>query len=89
MNKLSARWTGGLRFQKQIRLWRIVKLNLSRHGVSLSVGVRGLRVNIGKHGILITLGVPGSGWSYRGGFAWRRNHSMKELEQPQNQEGDE
>jgi hypothetical protein len=70
MDKFPVRWQGAVRFQKRIQLGRVMRLNLSRRAVSLSVGIRGLRVNISRRGIWITLGVPGSGWSYRGGFAW-------------------
>lgn len=44
---------------------RLVYLNVSKHGVSISIGVRGLRVTIGKQGVSINAGIPGSGLSWR------------------------
>jgi hypothetical protein len=43
----------------------LVRLNLSKGGISGSVGPRGADVNIGKHGITTNAGLPGTGLSYR------------------------
>lgn len=56
----------GLRFQKRIRILPGVYINLSKSGVSASVGGHGATVNVGSTGRkMITVGVPGSGLSYR------------------------
>jgi hypothetical protein len=43
----------------------LVRLNLSKGGISGSVGPRGADVNIGKHGVTTNAGLPGTGLSYR------------------------
>lgn len=54
----------GFRFRKQIKVVPGVKLNLSKSGVSTSIGKAGATVNVGKNGIKTTVGIPGSGMSY-------------------------
>lgn len=55
------------RFQKRIKIFPGVYINLSKSGVTGSVGGHGATVNVdpitGKR--MITLGIPGSGMSYR------------------------
>ena len=55
----------GFRFRKSIKLFPGVRLNLSKSGVSTSIGPRGATVNI-KPGrdAKLTVGVPGTGVSY-------------------------
>ena len=56
----------GLRFQKRIRILPGVYINLSKTGVSASVGGKGSTVNIGSSGKrMVTFGIPGTGLSYR------------------------
>jgi hypothetical protein len=55
----------GLRFRRTVKLFPGVRLNLSRSGVSTTVGVRGASVTVGKKGTYANVGVPGSGVSYR------------------------
>lgn len=56
----------GLRFQKRIKIFPGVYINLSKSGVSASVGGHGATVNVGADGRrMITLGIPGTGLSYR------------------------
>jgi len=55
----------GFRFQKRISILPGVRLNLSKGGVSTSLGPRGADVNIGKDGITTNAGIPGTGLSYR------------------------
>ena len=54
----------GFRFRKTIQILPGVKINLSKSGISTSIGVRGATVNIGKHGTRATVGLPGTGISY-------------------------
>jgi hypothetical protein len=42
-----------------------VRINLSKTGVSSSIGGHGATVNVGKNGPMVTLGIPGTGLSYR------------------------
>jgi hypothetical protein len=54
-----------LRFRKTIKLLPGVRLNLSRSGISTSIGRRGATLNIGgKRGPRATVGLPGTGLSY-------------------------
>jgi hypothetical protein len=55
----------GLRFQKRIRLFKGLTLNLSKTGTSFSLGGRGARVNIRGDKVTGTVGIPGTGLSYR------------------------
>jgi len=41
-----------------------VRVNLSKSGPSLSVGVRGAHVTLGRRGVTRTVGVPGTGIFY-------------------------
>ena len=54
-----------LRFRKSVNLGRGVKLNLSKSGISTSLGGRGHSVNIGRGGVRGAVGIPGIGLSYR------------------------
>jgi hypothetical protein len=53
------------RFQKRISILPGVRINLSKSGVSASLGPRGADVNIGKDGVTANAGIPGTGLSYR------------------------
>lgn len=53
------------RFRKSIRLAPGVRVNLSRSGASLSVGVRGASVTVGPRGTYANVGLPGTGLSHR------------------------
>ena len=56
----------GFRFQKRIRILPGVYLNLSKSGVSFSLGGHGATVNVGSDGRRrVTFGVPGTGMSYQ------------------------
>jgi len=58
-----------LRFYRRVQLFPGVRVNLSRSGPSLSVGVRGAHVTVGRRGVTRTIGIPGSGifWTSRTG----------------------
>jgi hypothetical protein len=56
----------GLRFQKRITILPGVHLNLSKTGVSFSLGGHGATINAGTQGQrTVTLGIPGTGLSYK------------------------
>jgi hypothetical protein len=55
----------GFRFQKRLSILPGVRVNLSKGGVSTSLGPRGADVNIGRSGINTNAGIPGTGLSYR------------------------
>ncbi len=54
----------GLRFYRRFKILPGISLNLSRSGVSTSVGVRGAHVTVGHGKVRTTVGLPGSGLSY-------------------------
>lgn len=54
----------GIRFRKRIKILPGVHINLSRSGVSTSLGVRGASITKGHGQTRTNLGIPGSGISY-------------------------
>ncbi len=56
---------GAFRFRKVLSLGRFLKLNLSKTGLSASVGRPGATLNVRKDRVDGTVGVPGTGLSYR------------------------
>ena len=54
----------GFRFRKSFRIAPGVRINLSKTGVSTSIGGKGATVNVSKRGVRGTVGIPGSGLSY-------------------------
>lgn len=54
----------GLRFQKRIKVLPGVTINLSKSGVSTSIGTTGARVTYGHGQKRTTVGLPGSGISH-------------------------
>lgn len=53
------------RFQKRIKIAPGIRLNISKTGISTSIGTNGATVNLGKDGAQSTVGIPGTGLSYR------------------------
>ena len=54
----------GLRFRKRIKIAPGVYINLSKSGISTTLGKSGASVNISKKGTRGTVGLPGTGLSY-------------------------
>jgi hypothetical protein len=54
----------GFRFRKRVKLLPGVTLNVSKTGVSTSIGRSGATVNIRKGRTKTTIGIPGTGLSY-------------------------
>ena len=54
----------GLRYFRRVTLAPGLRMNLSRSGPSLSVGVRGAHVTVGSRGVRRTVGLPGTGLFY-------------------------
>lgn len=53
-----------MRFQKRIKILPGITLNLSKSGISTSIGTRGARYTFGNGKSRTTVGVPGSGLSH-------------------------
>src|SRR5437867_9778940 len=56
--------TMGFRFRRSIKLFPGIRVNLSKSGVSTSIGTRGATVNIRGDRVRETVGIPGTGVSY-------------------------
>jgi hypothetical protein len=61
----------GLRFFRRMRIAPGVTLNLSKSGVSASVGTRGACVTVGPRDTRQTIGLPGSGVYWTEQQSWR------------------
>ncbi|MGB8408299.1 MAG: DUF4236 domain-containing protein [Gallionella sp.] len=55
----------GFLFRKRVRIFPGLWLNLSKRGVSTSIGGKGLTVNIKDSKVRTTASLPGTGLSYR------------------------
>jgi hypothetical protein len=55
----------GFRFQKRIRIFKGLTLDLSKSGTSWTVGGSGASVNVRGDKVTGTVGAPGTGLSYR------------------------
>ncbi len=54
----------GWRFRKTVKIVPGVRLNISRSGISTTVGPNGASINLGKRGTRKTIGIPGTGISH-------------------------
>jgi hypothetical protein len=54
----------GFRFRRSIKIASGIRLNVSKSGVSASIGRRGATINISDKGAKATVGIPGTGISY-------------------------
>ncbi|WP_312141156.1 DUF4236 domain-containing protein [Stutzerimonas nitrititolerans] len=52
-----------IRFRKSIKIAPGVRLNVSKSGLSTSIGGKGATVNVSKRGTRVTAGIPGTGLS--------------------------
>ena len=63
----------GFRFQKRIRLFKGLTLNLSKTGTSWTIGGRGASVNLRDGKATGNVGIPGTGLSYRSRLTESKN----------------
>lgn len=61
----------GFRFRKRIKIAPGININLSKSGISTSLGMPGATVNVGKRGVRVTAGIPGTGLSYQTNLSGR------------------
>ena len=52
-----------IRFRRTFRILPGVRVNVSRHGVSTTVGPRGMHLTFNRYGVRQDVGVPGTGLS--------------------------
>jgi hypothetical protein len=78
-----------LRFNKRIKIAPGVRLNLSKTGISTTVGPRGASLNVSKKGVYANAGIPGTGLSTRTKLAAGKpvQKSPSNLEPPEMQKG--
>lgn len=62
----------GFRFQKRIKIAPGVRVNISKGGISTSIGPRGASVSVGKRAVRANVGIPGTGISYSEQLTSRR-----------------
>jgi hypothetical protein len=68
-----------VRIRKTFTLFPGVRVNLSKGGMSLSVGRKGFTLNFSKHGVRQTTGLPGSGISHTS-YLFKNDDDDKEKE---------
>ncbi len=51
----------GIRFSKYLTLGKLIRINLSKSGISATIGVKGASINIGQNGVYLNTGIPGTG----------------------------
>jgi hypothetical protein len=74
----------GLRFRRSIKILPGVRLNLSKSGLGISAGPRGLHVGIDARGRkYASAGIPGTGLSSRQYIGGRRAEAMEERPVPE------
>lgn len=54
-----------IRFHRQFTLFPGVKVNVSKTGMSITVGGKGFHLNFSKRGVMQTTNLPGKGLSHR------------------------
>jgi Protein of unknown function (DUF4236)/Bacterial SH3 domain len=54
----------GWRFRRTVKILPGVRLNISRSGISSTLGPNGASINLGKRGARTTVGIPGTGISH-------------------------
>jgi cobalamin biosynthesis Mg chelatase CobN len=54
----------GFRFRRSIKIAPGIRLNVSKSGVSTSIGGSGATINLSRRGAKATVGIPGTGISY-------------------------
>ncbi len=62
----------GFRFRRSIKLAPGLRINLSKSGISTSIGRPGMTVNLRGRRTTTTVGIPGTGLSYRTSSTARR-----------------
>jgi hypothetical protein len=71
----------GWRFRRSVKLAPGVRLNISKRGLSWTLGTRGNSLSIGTRGVRHNIGIPGTGLSYSQdltpGTAGREHAAMK------------
>lgn len=51
----------GIRFRKRIALGKLLRINISKSGISATFGIKGASVNVGQKGVYLNTGIPETG----------------------------
>lgn len=65
----------GWNYRKRIKIAPGIHLNLSKGGVSTSIGPKGAKVTFGKNGTYLNKGIPGTGLYSREKMSGRNSSS--------------
>jgi hypothetical protein len=65
----------GWNYRKRIKIAPGIHLNLSKGGVSTSIGPKGAKVTFGKNGTYLNKGIPGTGLYSREKLSGRNSSS--------------
>lgn len=65
----------GWNYRKRIKIAPGIHLNLSKGGVSTSIGPKGVKVTFGKNGTYLNKGIPGTGLYSREKLSGRNSSS--------------
>lgn len=76
-----------VRFRRTFTIFPGVKVNVSKGGISFSVGKPGATLNFSKRGVKQTVGIPGSGLSHSSYIVKNKAEEEKETEKD-NQESE-
>lgn len=68
----------GWRFRKRLKILPGVHLNLSKNGVSTTIGGKGASINHGKNGTFLNLGIPGTGVYSRQRINYKKSNTYEE-----------
>lgn len=73
-----------IRFRRSFKIFPGVKVNVSKGGVSVSVGKPGATLNFSRHGVRQTIGLPGSGVS-ESSYLFKNNSGSDNEEEKDNE----
>lgn len=65
-------------FRKSVKVIPGVKANVSKSGVSVSVGTKGAHITRGKNGVTASVGIPGTGLYHRSYSSYSKIQEEKE-----------
>lgn len=73
-----------IRFHRQFTLFPGVKVNISKTGMSITIGGKGFHLNFSKRGVMQTTNLPGKGLSHRSYLF--KNDGDEEKDKPEAEE---
>lgn len=77
----------GFRFRRSIKIAPGIRLNVSKSGLSASIGRRGATINISDKGTKATVGIPGTGISYSESLASAKRSRPEAVDESGSAEG--